>query len=158
MLPTYVTIAARLSVPTQPRCTLAVQARRVFPAFPPVWRWRSARQASSWIRCLRPSPLHLFSSRKAHSKIRPRRPATQTYEVTGDITLAGGSAVQSASLNVPIILTDGNGKIVGADFYQPDDLPATLDPGAKFRVDDSDVIATAAPAADSITAGIDPTS
>lgn len=83
-------------------------------------------------------------------------PGNITYEVTGDITISGDS-VQSASLNIPIILTDGNGAIVGADFYQPDNLPATLDPGTKFRVDDSDVIATAAPAAASITAGIDPT-
>jgi hypothetical protein len=87
----------------------------------------------------------------------PTDPAGDSdYEVTGDVTVTGTSTIQTANLDVSIVLTDSSGKIVGADFYQPDNLPSTLGPGTSFAIDDTGVIATAAPAVATITATVDP--
>jgi hypothetical protein len=85
-------------------------------------------------------------------------PSATTYAVTADITIGGSVPIQSASLDIPITLTNGSGAVVGADFYEPDNLPATLSPGNVIRVDDTDVDATAAPTAAVVSAGVDPSS
>jgi hypothetical protein len=108
---------------------------------------------------MEPAPSFPVSSiQLTQSPYQDGSPNATTYEVTADVTIGGSVAVQSASLDIPITLTNASGAIVGADFYVPDNLPATLSPGAVIRVDDSDVDATSAPTAAAVSAGVDPSS
>jgi hypothetical protein len=98
------------------------------------------------------------STQFTQSSFQDGSPNATTYEVTADITIGGSVPVQSASLDIPITLTNASGAIVGANFYEPDNLPATLSPGNVIRVDDTDVDATSAPTAAVVSAGVDPSS
>jgi hypothetical protein len=75
------------------------------------------------------------------------------YDVTGDITI-GTSQIPSTSLDVVIVLTNAAGQVVGADFDQPDNLPAVLTPGLRIAIQD-DVPATSMPTTATIYAAPD---
>lgn len=95
-----------------------------------------------------------FSQAESNDSSAP--PGDLTYEVTADVTITGSSSVQTANLDIPIVLTDSTGKIVGADFYRPENLSPTLGPGTSFAVDDDNVIATSTPTTVTIYANVDP--
>jgi hypothetical protein len=83
-------------------------------------------------------------------------PNATTYEVSGYVTVGGSAPVLSANLDIPIVLYGPSGSIVGGDFYYPTDLPATLSPGTRFRVDQIEVDATSNVTSASISASTVP--
>ena len=67
------------------------------------------------------------------------------YDVSGYITI-GASQIPSSKLDVVLVLTNAAGQVVGADYDSPDNLPAVLTAGLRFKVDD-EVPVTGVPAA-----------
>ena len=58
-----------------------------------------------------------------------------TYDVSGYVTI-GSTEISSANLYVRIVLSNAAGQVVGADFQMPTNLPATLTPGLRIKIDD----------------------
>lgn len=57
----------------------------------------------------------------------------------------GDTAVDSQRLRGSAVLRDESGTIVGADFWSPSSLPATLSPGSSFRIEMPFIAADAPP-------------
>ena len=75
-------------------------------------------------------------------------PGASGYTVTGNITI-GANQIPSSSLDVNIVLTSASGQVVGADFDQPNNLPAVLTPGLRIAIQD-EAPATSMPTAATI--------
>jgi hypothetical protein len=58
----------------------------------------------------------------------------QQYRVGATLTI-GPDRVERFKLKVAVVLRDGNGKIVGAHFTTPTNVPEVLEPGTKVRVE-----------------------
>jgi hypothetical protein len=74
-----------------------------------------------------------------------RRPRLDEYRVAATVT-TDDQPTASDAIAIQIIVKDGTGGIVGAEFDRPNNVPEILAPGSRIRIEDSSVH-TVAPAA-----------
>lgn len=76
------------------------------------------------------------------------------YDVTAAVTI-GDESIESERLTGSVVLRDESGTIVGADFWSPTSLPATLTAGSTFRAEMSFVPADSDAASADVTMWIE---